>query len=102
MPKLPTYDDACEQLGGRPWLEKPEATDRWFLVDAQSLLTSPPLTSAASGIAAACLATPSGGVVALSEITGTFDLKKRMSLSTKLVILAIAAFSAIVAVAVNL
>jgi hypothetical protein len=88
MPKLPTYDDACEQLGGRPWLEKPE-TDRWFLADAQSL-------------AEIRAATPSGGVVALSDITAAFDLKKRMSLSTKLVIVAIAALAAIAAVAANL
>ena len=90
MPKLPTYDDACEQLGGRPWLEKPEATDRWFLADANALLTPPRL------------ATPSGGVAALSEITGAFDLKKRMSLTTKLVLVAVAVFGAIVVVAVNL
>lgn len=82
MPKLPTYDDACEQLGGRPWLEKPEATDRWFLADAKSLLP-PPLST-------------------LSEITGTFDLRKRMSLSTKLAILAVAVLAGIVAVVVNL
>ena len=86
MAKLPTYDDACEQLGGRPWLEKPEATDRWFLADATSLLT----------------ATPSGGVAALVELTGSFDLKKRMSLSTKLALLAIAVLGAIVVIVVNL
>lgn len=98
MAKLPTYDDACEQLGGRPWLEKPDATDRWFLADAASLL--PPLPS--SALDQARLATPSGGVATLSEITGTFDLRKRMSLSTKLAILAIAVLGALVAVAVNL
>lgn len=92
MPKLPTYDDACEQLGGRPWLEKPEATDRWFLADATSLM----------GLAEARSATPSGGVATLSEVTGAFDLRKRMSLSTKLVIVAIAAFAAIAAIAANL
>lgn len=79
MPKLPTYDDACEQLGGRPWLEKPEATDRWFLADAKALLPPP-----------------------LSEITGTFDLRKRMSLSTKLAIVVIAVVGAAAAIAVNL
>lgn len=84
MPKLPTYDDACEQLGGRPWLEKPE-TDRWFLADAASLLSTPP-----------------SGVATLGEITGAFDLKKRMSLSTKLALLAIAVFCAIAAVAASL
>ncbi len=98
MAKLPTYDDACEQLGGRPWLEKPEATDRWFLADAKSLL--PPLPSA--GLDEARLATPSGGVATLSDITGAFDLRKRMSLSTKLAILAIVVLGAIVAVAVHL
>ena len=97
MPKLPTYDDACEQLGGRPWLEKPDATERWFLADADSLLPPP-----SAGLAAARLATPSGGVATLSEITGAFDLKKRMSLATKLTILAVVVFGAIVAVAVNL
>ena len=81
MPKLPTYDDACEQLGGRPWLEKPD-TDRWFLADAR-------------------FATPSGGVAALAE-TGSFDLKKRMSLSTKLIIFFVAVLGAIATVAANL
>jgi hypothetical protein len=96
MPKLPTYDDACEQLGGRPWLEKPEATDRWFLADAQAILGSSP------GLAEARAATPSGGVAALSEITSTFDLRKRMPLTTKLAVVAIAAFAAIAAIAANL
>jgi hypothetical protein len=103
MAKLPTYDDACEQLGGRPWLEKPEATDRWFLADAQSLMGAAPLS--APGFAEARAATPSGGVAVLSEITAAFDLKKRMSLSTKLAIVAIvaiAAFAVIAAVAANL
>lgn len=85
MAKLPTYDDACEQLGGRPWLDKPEATDRWFLADAKSLLTPAPLLSSE-----------------LSEITGAFDLKKRMSLSTKLAILAFAVLGAIAAITINL
>jgi hypothetical protein len=96
MPKLPTYDDACEQLGGRPWLEKPDATDRWFLADANSLFGPSP------GLAEVRSATPSGGVAALSEVTGAFDLKKRMRLSTKLAIFAIAAFTAIAAIAANL
>lgn len=81
MSKLPTYDDACEQLGGRPWLDKPE-TDRWFLADAAALVSAPPPAY---------------------EITASFDLRKRMSLATKLAILAVVALAAIaVFVAVNL
>ena len=100
MPKLPTYDDACEQLGGRPWLDKPEATDRWFLTDAKSLL--PPSSLSPPGLAEARAATPSGGVAALSELSGAFDLKKRMPRSTKLAIVAIVACAAIAAIAANL
>jgi hypothetical protein len=81
MPKLPTYDDACEQLGGRPWLDKPE-TDRWFLADAR-------------------VPTPPDGVAAFHDITASFDLKKRMSLATKLAIFGVAVLCAIVAVAIN-
>lgn len=100
MPKLPTYDDACEQLGGRPWLDKPEATDRWFLADAQSLLA--PSARSLPGLGEARAATPSGGVATLADVTGAFDLRKRMALSTKLAIVAIAALAAIAAIAANL
>jgi hypothetical protein len=84
MSKLPTYDDACEQLGGRPWLDEPEATDRWFLTDPKMLLT------------------PAEGIAAMSEITAGIDLRKSMSLSTKLAILVIVVFGAIAAAAINL
>src|SRR5207244_42103 len=35
--KPPTYDAACEELGGAPWRPMPEATDRWFLPDPKTL-----------------------------------------------------------------
>lgn len=78
--KLRTYDAACEELGGRPWLPMPEATDRWFLADARSF--TPPSLPAIPDTAA-------------------FDLKKRMSLTTKLIIVAVALFAASVGVALS-
>jgi hypothetical protein len=79
--KLRTYDAACEELGGRPWLPMPEATDRWFLADALAL--TPP------------------SLPAIPDTAG-FDLKKRMTLTTKLIIVAVALLAAIVVVAVHL
>lgn len=80
--KLRTYDAACEELGGRPWLPKPEATDRWFLADAKSF-------------------TPPASFPAIPD-TGAFDLRKRMTASTKLFIAGAALLAAIAAVAVYL
>lgn len=79
--KLRTYDAACEELGGRPWLPKPEATDRWFLADARAVT---PLS-----------------LPALPD-SGLFDLRKRMTMTTKLLILGAVLLAAIAVVAVNL
>jgi hypothetical protein len=79
--KLRTYDTAVEELGGRPWLPMPEATDRWFLADALAL--TPP------------------SLPAIPD-TGAFDLTKRMTLTTKLVIVAVALLAAVVVAIVNL
>ncbi|MGZ3427003.1 MAG: hypothetical protein ACXVCV_10165 [Polyangia bacterium] len=82
-PTLRSYDAACDELGGAPWRQLPEATDRWFLVDRPKSLagrnasTSPPPTM---------------------ETTGSFDLRRRLSDSTKLALLVGAALLAIVVV----
>jgi hypothetical protein len=78
---LRTYDAACEELGGRPWLPMPDATDRWFLADARAL--TPP------------------SLPAIPD-TASFDLKKHMSMTTKLIIVAVVLFAAVVVVALNL
>jgi hypothetical protein len=41
-PTLPTYDAACEQLGGEPWLMKPDKTDRWFIGGQPETRRTPP------------------------------------------------------------
>ena len=82
-PKLRTYDAAVEELGGRPWLPKPDATDRWFLAEAATVAD------------AATVTRPDSGLFDL-------DLKKRMSVTTKLCILVVALLVAIAVVAVNL
>jgi hypothetical protein len=89
-PKLRTYDAAVEELGGRPWLPMPEATDRWFLADAASLTTPPSLPGL-----------PDAVVVPLPE-EALYDLKKRMSVTTKLCILVVAILVSIAVVAANL
>lgn len=81
-PKLRTYDAAVEELGGRPWLPKPD-TDAWFLVDAATIAD------------AATVARPDSGLFET-------DLKKRMSVTTKLCILLVALLVAIAVVAANL
>ncbi len=81
-PKLRTYDEAREELGGKPWLPKPDRTDRWFLVEAR--VAPPPI--------------PMAAIVD----TDVFDLKKRMTLSTKLIIVVVVLFVAIAVVAINL
>jgi len=88
-PKLRTYDAAVEELGGRPWLPVPESTERWFLADPAALTPTslPALTDA---------------MLASRPDSGLYDLKKRMSLTTKLCILVAAIVAAIAAVAVYL
>ncbi|HXU71468.1 MAG TPA: hypothetical protein VN947_19180 [Polyangia bacterium] len=73
-PSLRTYDAAVEELGGQPWRARPEATDRWFLPDRTAPVVRPP------------------SVETRAFDTGAVDLRPRMSLPTKLVIL-IAAFA---------
>jgi hypothetical protein len=72
-PTLRTYDAACEELGGEPWRELPEATDRWFLADRPKSLVSRPDSA-------------------------DFDLRRHMSDATKLALLAGAALLVIIGV----
>ncbi|HWE28369.1 MAG TPA: hypothetical protein VHB97_10225 [Polyangia bacterium] len=78
-PTLRTYDAACEELGGEPWRPVPDATDRWFLADRPKSFA--------------------GRVTPLPPTldTGTFDLRRRMSRTTKL---GLAAAVLLVAIAV--
>ncbi len=80
--RLRTYDAAVEELGGHPWLPKPEKTDRWFLADARNF-------------------TPPGALPAIVDTAG-FDLRKRMTVTTKLCLAGAALLAAIAAVAVYL
>jgi hypothetical protein len=84
-PTLRTYDAACDELGGAPWRQLPEATDRWFLADRPKSLVG--------------RGTPSQ-LVAMD--TGSFDLRRGFSDRTKLALLAGAALSAIVVVVLGL
>jgi hypothetical protein len=81
-PTLRTYDAACDELGGAPWRQLPEATDRWFLADRPKSL---------AGTSASAPQPP-------TLETGSFDLRRRLSDSTRLVLLAVAALIAIVVV----
>lgn len=73
-PSLRTYDAALEELGGEPWRARPEATDRWFLPDRTAPVARPP------------------SIETRAFDTGAVDLRPRMSVMTKLVIL-VAAFA---------
>lgn len=83
-PVLPTYDRACEELGGVPWRPKPEATDRWFISDAQALKRS-------------------GSLPALDALsTDSYVLRKSLSEATKLLLLGGSALVVIVACVISL
>jgi hypothetical protein len=87
-PQLPTYDRACEELGGVPWRPKPEATDRWFIVEPPTrtrLATPPPIPSAALKMAPLPFAD-----------SAAFVLKKSLSEGTKLTLLGGGALAVIV------
>lgn len=73
-PSLRTFDGALEELGGQPWRARPEATDTWFLPDRTAPVPRPP------------------SVETSAFETGAVNLRPRMSLPTKLVIL-VAAFA---------
>src|SRR5258708_7431716 len=85
-PTLRTYDAACDELGGAPWRQLPEATDRWFLADRPKSLV---------GRVASAPQPP-------TMDTESFDLRRRMSDATKIVLLAGAALIVIVGVVVAL
>jgi hypothetical protein len=86
-PQLPTYDRACEELGGAPWRPKPEATDRWFIVEtpARPRRASPP------PIPRSALLPPPPSAALLppapSPDDDAFVLKKSLSESAKLTML---------------
>jgi hypothetical protein len=90
-PKLPTYDRACEELGGVPWRPKPEATDRWFIADVHALTRSGSLPV----LDYAPAALPAGD-------TASFVLKKPISDATKMSLLGGSALIVIVACLVSL
>jgi hypothetical protein len=84
-PKPPTYDAACEELGGMPWRPATE-TDRWFLVNRPD----PPIQRLGSSERLPVMD------------TGSFVLKRGFSDRTKLALLSSAAVLAIVIVVVLL
>jgi hypothetical protein len=86
-PPLPTYDAACEELGGAPWRIKPDKTDRWFLVAQPD---SGPVRRS----------TPPDPFPALD--TGAIVLTRRMSERTKLLLVGGAALAVIVACLISL
>lgn len=96
-PQLPTYDRACEELGGAPWRPKPEATDRWFIVETpvRSRRASPP------PIPRSALIPPPSPSAALlppapNPDDAAFILKKSLSEGAKLTMLGGAAAAVIV------
>ena len=85
-PTLRTYDAACDELGGAPWRQLPEATDRWFLADRPKSL---------AGRSESATPTP-------TLETGSFDLRRRLSDATRLALLVAAASIAVVVVVLAL
>lgn len=87
-PELPNYDAACEELGGRPWILKPDKTDRWFVgTPAESVATAGRTSSADLHMAPA---------------TGDISLTRTMSERTRLALLGGSALAVIVACVISL
>jgi hypothetical protein len=84
-PEPRTYDAACEELGGAPWRPKPEATDSWFLPPPPESLHNRSST---------------GELVPLD--LAEIDLRKTMSVSSKLIALLGTALLIIVGCAIAL
>ena len=87
-PELPNYDAACEELGGRPWIMKPDKTDRWFV--------------GAPAEPAAAAARTSSPEVYFALTTGDISLTRTMSEGTKLLLLGGSALAVIVACVISL
>jgi hypothetical protein len=85
-PKLRTYDASCEELGGAPWRQVPEATDRWFLADQRpKSITGPKAT-----------------ITDKVPTLDSFVIKKPMSDGSKMMLLGGAALTAIALAVVGL
>jgi hypothetical protein len=88
-PELPNYDAACEELGGRPWIMKPDKTDRWFV-------------GAPAEPAAAAAGRTSSPEVYFALTTGDISLTRTMSERTKLLLLGGSALAVIIACVISL
>jgi hypothetical protein len=85
-PKLRTYDAACEELGGAPWRQVPEATDRWFLADQRPKSSTGPKDTITDKV----------------PTLDSFVIKKPMSDGSKMMLLGGAALTAIALAVVGL